>query len=178
MKKIKNIVFFITTILLLLSFFIPNHIKVEAVQQSPMVSNYGGPILDFDYIYNITKELSYIIYKHPNSREFGEPGEQIASEFFVQYMQEIGLHNVHREKITGDWTEKDSWQNTRNLLLDPDYRTDPWIENLELKKNFSKWYIHIKIYDKENNLVDERNFSKGSCFPFLKEEKHKGIKMI
>ena len=135
------------------------------------VTEYGGPELDFEFIYRITKNLSDIIYEHPKSREFGTSGEQLASELLAEYMEEIGLSNVHMEKIGGDWTQEDSWQNIRNFFLDPDYRSDPWIEELDLKKNFTKWHLHIKIYDKDNILVDEKNFSEGTCFPFLKEEK-------
>lgn len=134
----------------------------------------GGPELDFDFIYKVVENLSYIVKKYPMGRDFGTPGEHYARDLIVNWMNETGLQNVSTDKITGEWTKKDSWQNIHNFILDPDYYSDPWIEELDLKKNFTKWYLHVRVYDKNNSLIDDRNFSKGTCFPFLKEEKEDG----
>ncbi|GEM_PF-2575259 len=141
------------------------------VQSERPVSEYGGPLLDYNFIYKVVENLSNIVKTYPEGRDFGTPGEHYARDLVKGWMEEIGLQNVHTDKITGEWTKEDSWQNLRNFILDPDYYSDPWIEELDLKKNFTKWYLNVKVYDKKNNLVDERNFSRGTCFPFLKEEK-------
>ena len=144
---------------------------VDEVHLERPVSEYGGPQLDYDFIYKVVENLSNIVKQYPEGRDFGTPGEHYACDLIKGWMQEIGLKNVSTDKLTGEWTKEDSWQNPYNFLFDPDYYTDPWVEKLDLKKNFTKWYLDVKVYDKSNNLVDEKNFSKETCFPFLKEEK-------
>ena len=129
----------------------------EALSERP-VSEYGGPELDYNFIYEVVENLSNIVKQYPEGRDFGTPGELYARDLVKGWMQEIGLQNVHTDKITGEWTKEDSWQNLRNFLFDPDYYTDPWVEKLDLKKNFTKWYLDVKVYDKNKNLVDEKNF--------------------
>jgi hypothetical protein len=143
----------------------------QSKQYDSLRTLHGGPQLDFSFIYQVVENLSNIVKQYPQGRDFGTPGEHYARDLIKGWMQEIGLQNVHIDKITGEWTKQDSWQNFHNFLLDPDFYTDPWIEELDLKKNFTKWYLHVKVYDKNNNIVDERNFSKEASFPFLKEEK-------
>ena len=136
------------------------------------LTDYGGPNLDYKFIYKVVENLSNVVKKYPMGRDFGTPGELYARDLVKGWMEEIGLENVHTDKISGEWTKEDSWQNLYNFLFDPDYHSDPWIEELDLKKNFTKWYLHVKVYNKITNvLVDEKNFSEGTCFPFLKEEK-------
>jgi hypothetical protein len=146
-----------------------NLIKDETVDRP--ITVYGGPELDFEFIYKVVENLSNIIKTYPMGRDFGTSGEHYARDLVRGWMEEIGLQNVCTDKIGGEWTKKDSWQNLYNLIFDPDFYTDPWIQGLDLKKNFTKYYLDIKIYDKNDNLVDQRNFSQGTCFPFLKEEK-------
>ena len=100
----------------------------------------------------------------------GTPGELYAKNLILNWMQEIGLENITQERITGPWTRQDTWENLRNALLDPSYYPDAWIGDLDLKKNHTKWYLNIKVYDKKNNLVDSKYFSQSQCFPFLKSE--------
>jgi len=166
--------FFVIGVMIIMvssTFVAADNLKIKAASMGKIVNEYGGPELDFNFIYRVVENLSNIVKQNPEGRDFGTPGEQYARDLIKGWMEEIGLENVHTDKITGEWTKEDSWQNLHNFLLDPDYYTDPWIEELDLKKNFTRWYLDVKVYDKDNNLVDERNFSKGTCFPFLKEEK-------
>jgi len=135
-----------------------------------IITDYGGPVLDFGFIYKIVENLSYIVKDHPKGRAMGTSGEHCAWDMVVEWMQEAGLQNIQIDRISGEWTEEDSWQNLHNFLFDPDYNTDPWIGGLDLKRNFTEWSLEINIYDKNNNFVEKRSFSEGTCFPFLKEE--------
>jgi hypothetical protein len=153
---------------------VPYNCKVELISSSDDVNKYGGPNLDFEFIYRVVENLSNTIKKYPKGRDFGSPGEHYARDLVKGWMEEIGLQNVYIDKITTDWTKKDSWENLHNLLCDPDYHPDGWIENLTLKKNFSKWYLHVKVYDKHDVLIADKNFSQNECFPFLKEEDESG----
>jgi len=138
--------------------FDDSHKKIS--DESGIKKEYGGPVLDFDFIYKIVENLSNIVKKYPMGRAFGTPGEHEARDLVKGWMEEAGLENVHLDKIKGEWTKKDSWQNIHNFLLDPDYYSDPWIEELDLKKNFTKWYLNVKVYDKSNNLVDQKYLSR------------------
>ena len=137
---------------------------------SKAVNGYGGPQLDFKFIYKTVENLSYIVKDYRKGRAGGTPGEHRARDLIIGWMEEIGLQNIHTDKITEDWTKKDSWENPYNFLRDPDYHLDGWIGNLTLKKNATKWHLHVKVYDKQNTLITDRFFSQNDCFPFLKEE--------
>jgi hypothetical protein len=167
----KNISILIIIILFISSNCVcSQNLKIDNKQIDRPLTEYGGPQLDFDYIYTIIENLSNIIKKYPKGREFGTSGEEYAGELIFNWMNEIGLTDVHKEKIVGNWTKKDSWDNTYNSIFDSDYYQDGWIEKLDLKKNFTRWYLTIKVYDEYGNLFESKNFSQNMCFPFLKEE--------
>lgn len=176
LKKIKLFI----TLIIVLAFLTPNIIysnlvDVEAKEQFEKINSYGGPALDFKFIYKVVENLSNVIKDFKKGREFGTPGEHYARNLIYSYMEEIGLQNVHIDKITSDWNRADTWENLYNFLHDPDYHLDGWVGNLTLKKNFTKWYLHVKVYDQNNQLITEKNFSQDECFPFGKEEDEIGF---
>lgn len=175
MKKIKTtFIFFIITTLLISNFITPKLAKIEIKKQFNEINSYGGPELDFEFIYRVVENLSDVIKIFDKGREFGTPGELYARDLVKGYMDEIGLQNVHLDKITSDWDWTDTWENFYNAIRDPDYHLDGWVENLTLKKNFTKWYLHVKVYDQQDQLISEKNFSQDDCFPILKREDKTG----
>jgi hypothetical protein len=135
--------------------FVPSDIKVEATGGG---GDYPNPGLDHTYIYEKTEDLSYIIDQTQyrwRSREFGEPGEKKAATDIENWMNVLDLSNVHKDSVDLKWEE------------DPDWNFDPWIGELDMKRQFTKddYYLTIRVKDKRGNLVDSKDIE---CFPFLK----------
>ena len=170
-KKNRYKIFILLVSGLLFLSNVGNGYEMESSTSSHNGFIYEGPKLDFKFIYQVIENLSNIVKMYPKGREFGTPGEHYARDLIVGWMEEIGLENVHIEKISSSWTKEDTWQNLHNFILDPDYYPDGWIGELDLKKNYTRWYLHIKVYDKKGKLVDEKFFSEKECFPLLREDR-------
>jgi len=171
MKNIKGVVLLVSIILCLPSTI--NFLTSTNAEASPFinkVTRYGGPELDFEFIYKVVENLSNVVKTYPKGRDAGTPGNHYAGNLVKGWMEEIGLQNVHTEDIRSDWGWGDTWENPHNLLYDSNYHLDGWVENLSLTKNYIQWYLHVKVYDTRNRLVAEKNFSQDECFPFMKEE--------
>jgi hypothetical protein len=100
----EKIYVLIVTLLMCLSVIviIPNDFKVEATSGSG--NNSLG--LDYDYIWNITENLSNVIYnvyepnEIPRGRSFGSKGGYYTvNNITIPEMNAIGLEDVHTEKI-------------------------------------------------------------------------------
>jgi hypothetical protein len=171
-RKIISVLIVTLFICNILFSFITYKNEVEAMPGCWEVNEYGGPTLNFTFIYRVLQNLSNIIKdpRYPNGREFGTPGEHLARDYIEDRMQEIGLQNITTEKVTADWTQSDTWDNEYNHNHDPDgNHSDGWIGNLTISKNCTKLYLNLKIYYANNNTLKEnRNLSIGSCFPILK----------
>jgi hypothetical protein len=152
--------------------FYDDDLDVESIIEGIGINNYGGPNLDFSFIYRVLKNLSNMIYFYEKGRYFGSEGEKASMEYLKAEMDEIlGPENVTIEKIDAKWTNKDTYFNLHNIINDPDWQIDFWVEDLDKIKNFTKYYFHIKVYYSNNmTLKEERNFTEGMCFPFLKND--------
>ena len=125
----------ITTILI-----IPND-SVEAESQGEN-EDIG---LDFDYIYNVTENLSKIIFSYPpgdlaKGRAFGSEGEHWAANYLVDEMDNLILHDPteNQEKPYRDEIE----QNKPPRIF---RRENPWIPKLtsKIKRN----YLELNVND-------------------------------
>jgi hypothetical protein len=93
---------------------IPKHLETEAKTQEPeYIPSMIG--LDHDFIWNITKVLSYVIKEVygedeiAKGRDFGTDGERYAAKDIIEpAMNNIGLWNVHNETINSFWSYNDA----------------------------------------------------------------------
>jgi hypothetical protein len=137
---------------------VPKDVNVEAS------GNYGDPGINYDYIYNRTKNLSHIVLEEPEywneSRFFGSLGEQHAAEDIEQWMKDIDLYDVHLETIDSWWT----WPDEGGL-----YKNSMYLGPLNLSRVMKTYYINITIYNISNNwaVVGYKNLSRTECFPYF-----------
>jgi hypothetical protein len=75
---------------------IPKNIDVKAEADG----GNGTVGIDVTYIHSVAENLSKIVFNFPKGRSFGTDGERHASYRILDWMQDIGLSNVHLEKIT------------------------------------------------------------------------------
>lgn len=66
-------------------------LEIETISKYGTVTEYGGPELDFDFIYKVVENLSNIVKKYPMGRDFGSPGEHYARDLIIGWMKEIVL---------------------------------------------------------------------------------------
>jgi len=131
------------------------------------------PIIDYDWVWHRTKDLSEIVNNsnipdHDKGRSFGSGGEQNASKMIEQWMKDIGLENVNREKINQSLKLGElPWR----IILHPVM----WLGslgNLTEVRHVDVHWICFKINDTSTGEVKEINLTykengRSSCFPFL-----------
>lgn len=142
--------------------FIPGNIGTDEGKGSGQGEepDYSWAKLDYDYMYEITKNLSDIVFTYERGKEFGTKGERDAADLIEIWMNDIGLECVHQEPINAYWSEADSW----------DIINDPYIGNLSKVKNATRYYLNITVWDGDT-LIDSRIWNESwpnKCFPFLK----------
>jgi len=176
------------------------------VIQTEVKNNNSGPqtivsiinesMLDLEYIYNITRDLSYIIFTEYNEsagelakgRSFGTKGEHKAAKILYDNLTELGLFTI-KEQIknipryprltyayeTLDFkmilTNKTSNSNeTVDCQITP-LKLDPELLSTQLECNFS--YIGLKIKQKPESVYEWLNARaydrKGKDYVFIKE---------
>lgn len=153
----------LTTILL-----IPKDIRLKASEE-----DYGGPELDYDFIDEILENLSSIIMEYPEGREFGYDGENEASIYIQDCMNEINLLNVSdhgdvsRARIRNKYWSGLKW--TPPAHYHGDRYTGGYLPD---RQTPTHWYLHIKVYNTSNwDIVDEKNltsdYNSNYCYPLL-----------
>ena len=166
--KEKLIVLVITLVTILVSIIVPQNIDVKATE------DYGDPDIDYNYIYDIIKNLTNIINNteyQPKGRYFGELGEIKSAENIEFWMNEIGLECVHNETINATWTKEDEGSD------------NAWYEGpLNQYRDIQDFYVNISVYwwIENNTLKEYKNLSFGEAFPaytnnFLPYRKDKGF---
>ncbi len=111
MKNVKMTTILICMLMCLSSvLIIPDDLNVKATTGGGTNGKNVG--LDYDYIYNTTEDLSYVIFdaydpgEIKKGRCFGTKGEHYAAEQIIQpNMTTIGLSNPYLEQINGDIIE-------------------------------------------------------------------------
>jgi len=154
--KNKIIVTFVCTLLIATITIIPQNIEIEAT------SEYGNPDIDHGYIYNLTEELSNILFEEDEywnqSRYFGTLGEQHAADKIAGWMNETGLENVHLETINATWCPQDEGEPfTKGYYFGP----------LNQARVMQDYYLNITIYNENTwEIVDSKNLTGTTCFPY------------
>ena len=123
--KIRETNIFKITIIsiIAISFFLPSAINAYHTISIPVEANLSNDTIDIDYVYNITKRLSNIIFTEydeengeiAKGRFFGSKGENRAAEILAENFTNLGL-DVTLEKIEDR----------------PGYEDDPNAHNLEV----------------------------------------------
>lgn len=143
-------------------------------------------VLDIDYIYNITKALSYIIFTEYNEsageiakgRAYGTKGEHRAAKLLLDNMTDLGLY-TYKEQINN--TEKypyltheieivDYYVKIDNETVDS-YIAPVWIKNSENNHdlNYTYNYSNLKVIEPPlfPNLYMIKQKIKGELEPFV-----------
>jgi hypothetical protein len=101
--KEKIFVFIVMLLMILSVLIIPSNLEVEATGGSGggENENFG---LDYNYIWNITDNLSKIIYIYPDGmiprgRAFGSWGGNYAKDYIKNRLVDLDLEDVHTEQI-------------------------------------------------------------------------------
>jgi len=76
----------------------PENLDVKADSGGGGNGNEVG--INVTYIQTIAQNLSSIVITNPKGRSYGTPGEGVAARYIKNWMEEIGLYNVHNESIT------------------------------------------------------------------------------
>jgi len=76
----------------------PENLDVKAVGGGGGGDEVG---INTTYIHFIAQNLSQIVFTNSKGRAFGTPGEHLARSYIKNWMNLIGLSNVHLENITG-----------------------------------------------------------------------------
>lgn len=136
------------------------------VQQNIDVAakDYGDPNIDHGYIYNKTESLSKIISVPGcwnTSRYFGTKGEQEAADRIQEWMENISLDCVKKEKINAYWTKKNE-----KVLLPKD---SLYLGSLCKSREMQDFYLNITVYNTTDNwsIVEYKNLSWTRCFPYF-----------
>ena len=133
-------------------------------------------VLDIEYIYNIIRDLSYIIFTEYNEsageiakgRSFGTKGEHRAAEILYENMTKLGLNTTmeqinntpkYPELIYG-YDVLDYKLNLKNKSNDYNETTDSWISAIKLdpplvhEKIFNFTYEGLKIKQWPKTILD------------------------
>jgi hypothetical protein len=79
----------------------PEDFQVKAVSGERTLGDENSVGINTTYIQCKTKELSDIVFTYNRSRSFGTPGEHHARDLIEDWMDDIGLYNVHTDEING-----------------------------------------------------------------------------
>lgn len=124
MKLNKRKIIIITALVIILSNIAPNTFSVSVKLNEEKNYEYSHEQLDTDYIYNITKSLSDIVFTEyseneiARGRSFGTKGEHKASEILKENMTKLGL-----------WTWKEQITNLPELL---DVTSALWVNDYKI----------------------------------------------
>ena len=154
-KKLLVILVYISMIYSTTILITPEDFQVKAVDGGSASGDENNVGINTKYIFNITKNLSYIVFEPGNSRgrSFGTPGEHDARDRIEYWMNDIGLYNVHTEEING-------------TAQHPDLNETLEIVSFEIKINgtqtITDCYISPrwnKTFSPENTSLLTHNFS-------------------
>lgn len=158
--------------LVILTNFSPNSIAKKELSSKSNEYIYTNDKLDIDYIYNITKALSHIIFTAYNEsngeiakgRAYGTKGEHKAAEILYENMTKLGLY-TYKEQIKN--TEKypeltheleivDYYVKINNKTVDS-YIAPVWIKNEEndYNLNYTYNYSNLKVIDSFLNFFKD-----------------------
>jgi len=120
---------------------INNNSKVEATLGE---EDEGGVGLDYQFVYNVTKNLSWVIFDAynetdlPKGRAFGSKGEHYAKDLIYDYMNDIGLYNVTLEQI----------EDIPSIF-------DHYIPSINLTNKLETQSIKITIHNETNTTLND-----------------------
>ena len=150
----KIFVLVMTLGMILSAITIPRNIDIKASD------NYGDPDLDHSYVLGKTQSLAEIVEEQDWGRYFGTKGEIDAAILIEEWMNDLCLDCVHKEKIDSRWNILNEKVQNRSASL--------YLGKLDISRNMTEFWLEINVYNSSTDeLVESKNLSLTECFPYF-----------